>query len=81
MPGKVYERFNLLAQGRSAAEEDLDLCDALADPRLRRHGRGFVVDVVLEIADIERLMDWIGDDQPKFLRDYRDRVRAAIRAR
>jgi hypothetical protein len=78
MPGRIYERINVLAQRRTAVGEDLDLCEAVAEPRLKRRGAGFTAQLVLEIEQIERLVDWIGNDQPKFMRDYRDQVRRAI---
>lgn len=78
MPGRIYERFNELAQEQADQAAELDVCEAIANPRLKRHGSGYVVFLPLEVEQVERLMYWITDREAKPLRDYRDRVREAI---
>lgn len=78
MPGRIYERFNELAQEQADQDAELDLCEAIASPRLKRVGAGYTVYLLLEIEQVERLTYWITERETKPLRDYRDRMREAI---
>lgn len=77
MPGRVFEQFVALADLQLRHDADLDLCDALSRPRIRRRGRGATVFVALDAEQVDRLSYWVGDKAPKYLRDYRDAMRVA----
>lgn len=75
LPGRIYEQFVLLASERLEApdtpQDDLDLAEALSEARLKRRGQGFTVLIPLELHQVRQLAEWVGDDQPKRLREYR----------
>lgn len=75
LPGRIYEQFVVLASERldmdDAPEVDLDLAEALGRARLQPRGQGFTVYVPLSLPQVRLLAEWIGDDQPKKLREYR----------
>lgn len=78
MPGRIWEHFGARAQKELDAGGDEDLCDALSRPRLKRRGLGFTVYVALTLEQVGRLSYWISDSDQKWLRDYRDEMRASI---
>ncbi len=88
MPGRVYNWFALEANRQREAAADIDLCDAIAKPRLKRVGRGFTAFIFLpELAQghrtdpavqAKRLLDWAQDSAPAYVRDYRDWARKVL---
>jgi hypothetical protein len=79
MPGRVYERLNARAQRHLDQDSDVDLCEALSEPKIRRRGAGWSVYVPLEREQVRRLAAWISDRDPAFMRQYRDAMREAAR--
>jgi len=78
MPGGVLRWFAQEAQRQMEMASDVDLCEAIGTPRLRRVGRGFRATLLLELDQTERLMYWVPDSAPADVREYRDNVRAAL---
>lgn len=75
MPGRVLREFVEMADARVDADADQDLCEAVSRARVTRRGTGFTA--LVPIADTEqarRLVAWVPDDAPRFLREYRDMV-------
>jgi hypothetical protein len=87
MSGKVWERLAQMAQDRIADQTrppiprklDEEIADALSRPKAKRRGVGYSMFIRLDIPQVERLAGWIGDDQPRFMREYRTQVEAAVR--
>jgi hypothetical protein len=82
MPGRIYREFAAIAiamteQSDLPGEQEA-LCDALSRARAKRSGAGHTVLVPLEPEHVRLLMEWVSGGSPKFLRDYRDAVLAAL---
>lgn len=96
MPGRVFRPLAEKAMKKTemaiAVEEsgedqhrlavlDLDICDAMANPRIKNIGAGFTAFIQLDGKEaIERLLGWIRDDDPRDLRLFRDTIRAKLKA-
>lgn len=78
MPGRIYEHFVAEAQVQTELSAELDLCEAIADAKLKRRGGGFTVYLALTLEQVERLSYWIRDSDRKPLRDYKAEMRASI---
>lgn len=72
LPGRIYEVLNERAQVKCTFNIDLDVCDALSRPRIKKRGAGFSAYLDLTAYQIRRLASWIKDDDTKRLREYRD---------
>jgi len=95
MPGRVFRpiaekamkrteqaiEVELIGDRDALASLDLDLCDAIAKARLKDVGAGFSAFVQTEGREqIERLLGWIGDDDPRDVRLFRDTIREKLKA-
>lgn len=78
MSGRVLRWFVVEAERQMEGAADTDLCEAISEPRMKRVGRGFQATLLLELDQVDRLMGWVTDQAPAFVRDYRDNVRAAL---
>jgi len=89
MPGRVYNWFALEANRQREVSADTHLCDAIARPKLKRVGKGFTAYVFLPELDQEdrvdpasqadRLLDWVTDSAPAYVRAYRDWARKLLK--
>lgn len=95
IPGRVFRPIAEKAMKKTemaiAAEErddhdalaylDLDLTEAIANARIKNVGASFSAFVQAEgPTQIERLLDWIGEDDPRDVRLFRDTIRAKLKA-
>lgn len=93
MPGRVFRpiaekamerteraiQVELIGDRDALAALDLDLCDAIASARLKDVGAGFSAFVQTEGKEqIERLLGWIGDDDPRDVRLFRDTIKKKL---
>lgn len=82
LPGRVFELLLPKADAHAQDDslpEDLDLADAISNARVKRKGGGFQVFIRITPQQVLWLADWITDDDPKLLRDYRDAMRSQAR--
>lgn len=82
MPGRIYREFAAISiamiEQPALPPEQEALCDGLSRARVKRRGAGHTVLVPLEPEHVRLLMEWVSGASPKFLRDYRDAVLAAL---
>lgn len=70
LPGRVYEQFVQKAQAKLDADVDVDICDALSRPRIKRRGSGYTVFIPMSFEQVLVLASWVQPHDPKLLRDY-----------
>lgn len=76
-PGRVYEGLLDLAE-KHVDGPDVDIAEALANPRMKRRGRGWTAAAKFTPEQGMRMAGWITDDQPKYMRRFRESLREDI---